>query len=285
MLPLYMSQDRVRYYTQELFPNTFEAERNVDSSILKIYIMKNEYLVFHQRITPFFIGFVLAYIISKLKTNSSEDKLVNKRSLSYIAYLLFHGFALLFSVLFAFQPLLLATVSQKGDVPTPEDYQKISSTNFDASAIPEDDNVVVPIGPDIFVSLLNRPLYASSFAYLLYRALLPKDHVLQLRSLSSILELPILQFLAKFSYPIYIVHMRVILEVTWKYFAYKSSLPLVNNSVFLYFLAAFIISYVLSLALAMVVHNFVELPAQIVFGKLINHLESVLYGPNAKKNL
>jgi peptidoglycan/LPS O-acetylase OafA/YrhL len=268
-LPLYMDQPRLDYYQNILYPGRFNASDTVVRNTIKEYVMQKEYLVFHQRITPFFIGMILAYLIRK-EYSSSRNKKEERRPRTNKV---FHSIFLGFSILFAFQPLFVAIIG--GSKGTLEELQtsKVQFTDPDP-----------PLLPDLFLSCINRSLYATAFAYLLYRALLPSNHPLSLSGWKKFLELPVFSFLARYSYLIYCFHMKVMMEIMWNYFPPKfftsstSSTPL---PIVLHFLFSFLLTYSISLFFAIIFHHFFEIPLQkYFFSPLLSKIEYILYAKN-----
>ncbi|RYG97501.1 hypothetical protein EON65_52780, partial [archaeon] len=236
LLPVYMTSERQNYYNDVLYPGQFEQAFVEDVGAYKLRIMKNEYLVYHQRITPFFIGFVLAVVM--YSTRQQQAKAVGWMKK------LFHMLCLLFSMLVVLQPLLLPLLtSQNGQ---PKFLQPGESP---------------PIGLDLFISVLNRPIFAVGFAYLLYRCMLPRDHGLHARYLNSLLSHPILIYFAQYSYGIYTIHMKVMIEVMWRFFPPKTLIKMFGSeNVFWQFLFCFVTTYVFTAVCAVAMHHVVEKP-------------------------
>jgi peptidoglycan/LPS O-acetylase OafA/YrhL len=266
IIPMYMFQQRLEYHQTVLYPEKFHpVDIPLLDSEIKKWVMKNEYMIFHQRITPFFIGMMLAYVLSQQYSQQSKQ---NSQKTTLV-YRIFHSVMLLFAFVFAFQPLLIGCFAPK--VSLEQFYlKKVLFTDPDP-----------PLLPDLFISCLNRPLYASAFAYLLYRTMLPTDHFLSLPFLKRFLELPIFSFLSRYSYGIYSVHYKVMMEVMWNYFPPKT---FINKSILFWFLYCFLICYLVSLMIAIGIYYFIEKPSQkYLFQPLLMRLNKELEKGNVKE--
>jgi peptidoglycan/LPS O-acetylase OafA/YrhL len=232
-LPVLMTAERQEYYTNTLYPGRFDLNIFEDTSPLKQQLMRYEYTVWHQRITPFFIGLVLAIAIKQTLVKPNKSKLFGK---------ILHGFLLGFSLLITLQSLLLPLLKSKAPI-QPGDKP--------------------PYATDFYVSVLSRPFFALGFAYILYRCLIPSTHTLHCQWLNRVLNLPLLQKLSLYSYGIYTIHFKVLIEVMWRYFPPKVLHAMFGTQAsFAPFLFCLLLAYTLSLLCAMAMYHLIELPVQ-----------------------
>lgn len=210
LIPVSMSPDRTRYYRDVLYPDTFDVLPIEPIGGMKRLIIEKEYTVFHQRITPFFIGLALAVVMKQAWGQETVHAKTATHPMRRFAYQLFHGMCLFLSMFIAMQPYLV-TLTNKIDLERLQQQEEMP-----LSSLP-----TVPIVADFFISAAIRPLFAAAFAYLLCRSMLPPHHELHLPSLSSFLCWKPLQWLSKYTYSIHVIHMKILHEVMWKYFPPK----------------------------------------------------------------
>lgn len=249
-MPVYMTLERQQYYSEVLYPGQMVFAISEDPSPLKQMLMKHEYLVYHQRITPFFIGMVLALALQRARGVSVDARgVVNK---------LVHGVFMVFSLLITLQPLVLPLLTKKNS----------AKTTLLPGQLP-------PIGMDVFVSVINRPLYATAFAYLLFRCMLPVSHALHMHWLNTLLTSRILQALSVYSFSIYSLHMKVMMEIMWRYLPPRWLAQVFGSEAcFLPIAFTVLLTYFVSLALAMVVYHWIEEPvAKKVAGPLLRWID------------
>ena len=260
--PMFMSPERTRFFETTLFAGQFDADETRLSAPYKAYIMQNDYLVFHQRITPFFVGLMLAYNLREELHRPSNKVLSWKGKV-------FHGLSFFLACLFASQPFLLAAFAPK---PTLELIRSQHTSLEDPDP---------PIVPDFLVSCLNRSLYAAAFAYFLYRCLLPVNHPLHFRLLNKVWSHPVFQSISKYSYAIYCTHNRLIFEILLKYVPPR---VFEHMSVRTHFVFGFVTTYVLSLLVGAVIYHGVEEPlTEYVFGPILRSLRRLMYPRDEKK--
>lgn len=248
-MPLYMSVERQRYYAEVLYPGKFHIAIMQEPSLIKRNLMRYEYLVWHQRITPFFIGMVLAIAYRQVRqrwTNlSAED--IQKIKQSVVGKLL-HFCILCISLLVTLQPVLLSVLGNRNN-------------NKEAKVLAEGE--LPPFKLDFFVSVLNRPLFAAGYAYLMYRCLVPEKHYLHLSWLSSLLNSAVLQDLSVYSYGVFALHMKVMVEVMWRYLPPRILNIMFGPSLcFLPFITIVLVTYTMTSFLAFLVYHHFEEPVQ-----------------------
>jgi peptidoglycan/LPS O-acetylase OafA/YrhL len=290
MIPAYMVKERIHYYHNVLYPGKCLEIQDPFDSPLKLYVMKWDYLVFHQRIPPFFIGLFLAYVLhqeymkipKKLSPKDQEnDGKTQERFPVGRGKKFLHGIYLFLSLFMVASPLLLSILGKKL---TYEELQEQSTR----SHTPEYFEMNLPFGADFFVSAVNRPLYATAWAYLIYRFCLPAVHPLALSVPFLPTEMKMLfsssfGFLAENSFAIYCVHMKVMMEVMWNYFP---PMDFQNKSLSEYFLFTFAIVFSFSLLVGMAIHYCLEIPlTNYLFQPLLKYMNSALYKKNRSSNL
>lgn len=256
MLPIILSADRQTYFAERLFPDMKHLITVTELGERKNNLFDREYLITHQRITPFFIGLTLAIAIknayypdsnrgsSKLTTDNNELTSKSKSDSNSKSFLYFflHKIALVISCLFICQPALGAYQSMVRD--------------WDSPLQPE-----YKFKMDFFVSVLGRSTFSLAFSYFLYRCLVPDSHPLKISWLAALLSSSALVTPAKYSFALYMIHLRIICELNWRYFTptfLDSILGPSNASA--QFILCLIVSYCISLLLACVIHHCFEVP-------------------------
>ena len=244
-VPSFFQEGRHEYYNNTLFPGSFNASKLVNLGPILQNVMANEYLVFHQRMTPFFVGMTLAIALHRTYFPSAANEKQKKENQEGFVSSLLQVIYFLLSILTIFQPILLGWKSASNGFLEPKDL------------VPEP-----PLVLDLIVSVFNRSIYASGWAYLIYRMSLPNDHKLKLNSWAKWFENSwFLQTIAPYSYAIYLLHMNVIILVMWKWLppaVMDRYIP--EEQVFLRYLTFFGIHSVIIVFLAMLCHHLVERP-------------------------
>jgi hypothetical protein len=280
MVPAYMVQERLDFHHDVLYPGRCPDLQQATNSPLKLYVMRSDYVVFHQRITPFFIGMVLGLLIfeeteRRRKAQEAGTSVAAPR-LSVLSRLL-HFVYLALSVFMASTPLLLSLFGERLSL---EQLQEQSRRAKDPAYMTTE----LPFVPDLFVSVLNRPLYAAAWAYLLYRLLLPSDHPLSLAAPWQVRLMSWRGFhwLAVYSSGLYSAHMKVMMDLLW------GLLPpafFADWSLSSYFLVGLALVYSLSLALGALLVHFVERPlTDLLCQPLLRGLERLLYPSKDKQS-
>lgn len=247
--PPYMITERHEYFDQILYPNAFQAQRYASVGPLLTNLFTYDYKILHQRITPFFVGLFLACLLyqqqNKVLSETTNDKSKQPSKLSSFLNNLKHLIALIVSVLILCQPILIGWGNfqkLKKEPFTMERFQMLSQPKPDPSFV-----------TDFYISVLNRTCYASSLAYMFYRILLPKQHKLSFSWLNQWLSQTWLVSLSKYSYALYVIHMKVMMEIMWRYLPFdylnKVFLP-VGTPLFYHFLIYLGLTYVCSLIFA-----------------------------------
>eukprot|EP00981_Chlorochromonas_danica_P003391 scaffold650_cov201-Ochromonas_danica.AAC.12 len=171
-LPVMMNEGRQNYYVSQGMELSFVHDTN---DLLR-NILAHDYLVFYQRITPFFIGMALAmalreFVIEKNNkgddNNSSSVELNNK---AVAVNSIWHHLWFPLATLITLSPALLALVVK--DKP---------GVSLPTGEFP-------PFVLDLFFSVIYRSFYAWAIAYFMYRCLLPHDHPLYLQTVSKLLS-------------------------------------------------------------------------------------------------
>jgi hypothetical protein len=129
----------------------------------------------------------------------------------------------------------------------------------------------------IFFSVMNRPLYSMAMGYLLFRLLLlestkdknPLYQHLSCPSIASFFQWKFFRFIGEYSYGIYLVHTRWILEVMMKYLPVPSFLAMIMSkgsgtefALVICFLVYFILSFGLSIGFSVIATKFIDEPIQ-----------------------
>lgn len=280
MLPAYMVEERLAYHKEILYPGKQLDITTAFQNPLKVYVLKHDYFRFHQRIPPFFVGMVLAVVIYRLleKQQKETEEKKGRAGLHWFSHLL-HGCYLCLSLLLALLPLLMSALGKRT---TLEELQEQSLQARDESYFTQE----LPFLPDFFISAVNRPLFAAAWGYLLYRLLLPSSHPLSLPSfISRISHWRLFHYLALYSYGAYSVHMKVLMEVLWKYFPPPVAGDVIHSSsLTVYYLSAFALVYGLSFACGVVIHHLFEVPCQsLIFSPLLSFIGRLLLPKSGKK--
>lgn len=240
-VPIFMSEERQRYFCDsELYPAAAQhyCAFIEGPSLVKQTVLANDYFSFHQRMTPFFIGLVLAVALHAADTGGEEGRLRAKRWLKQA----WHGLCLLLAVLFALFPVILAFLTSGKKV------------------VPLAPGVLPKISVDFIITALNRPIYSAALAYLLYRCLLPADHPQHLRWLNALLSSPVLKGLGIFSYGVYTIHMKILVDMAYRYLPLGELDGVCGDSAFCKFLVWLGATYGVSLGIAVCTHYAVEKP-------------------------
>lgn len=256
-IPVFMTVERQTFLEEHLYPGSFDYAFHAEPSARKYTLISLAYSVWHQRMTPFFVGMALAFALRNKASTSSEGKL------TWLSHLR-HGVLLCLAWLNVLQPVLLSLLNKR----------KASSSPYSSDHLP-------PLGSDLFLSVFHRQLFALSFAYLLYCALLPATHVYHLRSLHSLLGGSFLSKLGKYSYGVFALHMVVLMEVMFRYFpprAVPAILGTENPAVQFVFL--WMVTYLATLAVAVGVFHAFEEPVQ---RRVIAPIVRWMDGDQAKK--
>jgi peptidoglycan/LPS O-acetylase OafA/YrhL len=284
-----IAQDRQEYYRDVLFKGIHTYE-TVATDPRMTPMFWNEYIIYHQRWSPFFVGLALAAGLQRAyaahdrdqqhkqqqekKKMTPEDKQSSKSffqslcgALSYLTSLLL----LVVSVVLAALPVLMAL-----SPPTPEVRATVLSNP--------------PLEADFFVSVLGRTLNCCGWAYILYRCLLPEGHPLRLTYVAGFLGNPLFQFLGKHSYCIYMLHYLVLHYVNYAVLPPAVLDSLTSSSTGDKLLVQYLISlaagYTITLVLSMVVVFAVEEPLLRLLQAGMAKVESAVFGAaNRNKDL
>eukprot|EP01039_Chlorochromonas_danica_P007929 gene7929-8748_t len=273
-LPVFMHKDRQSYHVSQGLELSFVH----DLGDLYRIVFAHDYHVFYQRFTPFFIGMALAMALKSSAEHGSEPveshsspahsaeaanhktpppQLKKADSLNS----LWHGLCLVLTSIVVISPALLSFAAKKS-----------ATVSLTAGQLP-------PFFLDLFVSVIYRSLYALGLAYVLYRCLLPHDHPLRLSMLSKVLSSWPLKNLGVYSYGVYTIHMRVMMEVTLKILP----LPMLDGifgteAVFIKYLTWLLVTYALSLGISLFTHHCVEAAfAKLVTRNCLSWLHSLLH--------
>jgi peptidoglycan/LPS O-acetylase OafA/YrhL len=134
-----------------------------------------------------------------------------------------------------------------------------------------------PIEAQLFATAALRTLAASSAAFLLYRTVIPSDNSWHAPWARSLLCLPCWTHIATISYCLYLVHFRIIMELNFRYSGLIAPFDNTDGSSALESIAAhwiayipklFIVSFVMSVVLATLLHQLVEKPFAVVCKRL-----------------
>lgn len=239
-IPVYMTVERQQYFCN-FYPLATQHYCAFTQAItdFRKQVLQNDMFPFHQRLAPFFIGLVLALAL-QAAFKQAQPRISSMAQSMHSLYLIFAGFT-------AFAPAVVAVLS--GGQKT----------------IPLQPGEQPDIRADFFVTVLHRPLYSVAIAYLLYRCLLPVDHPLKLVRLSSVLSNPLLKSLGIFSFGIYTIHLKVLMEIAYRYLPMTTLHQLFGDAHAIKFLVWLGAVYGVSLGIAFCTHHLVEKP----FGKYI----------------
>eukprot|EP01039_Chlorochromonas_danica_P011478 gene11478-12842_t len=229
-LPVSMHRDRQNYYISQGLQLSFVH----DTSDLLRGVLTHDYLVYYKRITPFFIGMTLAIALrlqqqqeqqqssppSFPSPHAIQDEIHQAAAITtttttatdhhhhpstpmlvwYSSLVsLWHSVCLFLSVVVVLSPAVLS----------------LAINDKPALSLPP--GQFPPFLLDFFFSVFYRSIYALGMAYCLYRCLLPPGHPLQLLTMSKLLSTTWpLKTVAVYSYAIYTIHMRVMMDVILK---------------------------------------------------------------------
>eukprot|EP00510_Aplanochytrium_minuta_P004940 CAMPEP_0184006224 /NCGR_PEP_ID=MMETSP0954-20121128/545_1 /TAXON_ID=627963 /ORGANISM="Aplanochytrium sp, Strain PBS07" /LENGTH=546 /DNA_ID=CAMNT_0026284691 /DNA_START=36 /DNA_END=1676 /DNA_ORIENTATION=- len=136
--------------------------------------------------------------------------------------------------------------------------------------IPQEGNASeIPIEAQVFITVALRTLSSIAAAILLLTCLVPKDHPLHVDFIESLLSNSFLQWVGSISYCSYLIHFRIIQEMTLYYIKPEEGAFTLGNgkdidAVFIeicvYFAKIFTASLLVSFSLATFLHYCVELP-------------------------
>eukprot|EP00511_Aplanochytrium_stocchinoi_P009795 CAMPEP_0204866802 /NCGR_PEP_ID=MMETSP1348-20121228/19197_1 /ASSEMBLY_ACC=CAM_ASM_000700 /TAXON_ID=215587 /ORGANISM="Aplanochytrium stocchinoi, Strain GSBS06" /LENGTH=242 /DNA_ID=CAMNT_0052018867 /DNA_START=539 /DNA_END=1267 /DNA_ORIENTATION=+ len=127
----------------------------------------------------------------------------------------------------------------------------------------------IPMEAQLFVTVALRTLSSIAAAVLMLTCLVPDDHPLHLGFMKSFFSSPILQWVGSISYCSYLIHFRIIQELTLYYIqppegAFEISDGRTVEDVFrwltIYFAKIYVAAIVVSFLASMFLHHFIELP-------------------------
>ena len=229
----------INEFRQEWLRDTYGLEENqvlISPNAQANFIFEQEYLITHQRWTPFFIGLCIALSLHHaIKVTPSAMSVLKRVG---------HALALFFSVFVVSIPLIMSLL-----------------VSLKSSSMPIDRKPTPPAMVNLIYSVFGRSLFALSAAYLLFRCLVPSSHPLHLAALTRFLSCDTFQFLGNMSYGVYMIHIRIAIELLWRWCP-----PAVMDAWFgpynmlAKFLFALIVMYSVSCFLAWIVHMILEKP-------------------------
>lgn len=232
-VPVFMTPEKQKWLTNYFGPDWPAAHATKYAlSPLKRLIMTTDYLIWHQRMTPFFVGLVLALWLHKYS---------NQRSLKIDAvWRALHGVFLFFATTIILFPLILGIRKNLKGIST------------------EDAIVHIPEHVELIFNVFGRPLYSASAAYLLFRTLVPDSSDLHMKFLVNFLNNKQLQFMGKMSFGIYMTHFIVVVYFVVVVFPPHKAELYFGATLFYQFFILVICSYLVSLLVAVLIKNYVE---------------------------
>ena len=229
------------------FPEVINPQMH-EMSDLKRQLISEDYLVTHQRITPFFVGMIL-FIALKKASVVSKDK--TRRSLFSQ---LFHSTSLFLTVVVLLWPFVMGL--KRGRSVLDDKYQP-SNISFTF---------------DLIFNVFGRTIYSAANAYILYRTLISKDSIYHLKSAKWFLELPIIQFMGKMSFGVYMSHYIYVVYFALIIFPSKFLDETIGKNLLYHFLLYLILSYISALGTSYLILNAFEKPLKPFCDKIINIL-------------
>jgi hypothetical protein len=213
-----------------------------EMSDLKRRLISEDYLVTHQRITPFFVGMILFVALKKASVGS-------KAKMRSLFSQLFHSISLFLTVAVLLWPFVMGL--KRGRSVLDDKYQP-SNISF---------------AFDLIFNVFGRTIYSAANAYILYRTLIAKDSIYYLKSVNWFLELPIFQFMGKMSFGVYMsLYFALII------FPSKFLDETIGKNLLYHFLLYLILSYISALGTSYLIHNVFEKPLKPFCDKIINIL-------------
>ena len=251
-LPIFFTPDKQVWLKSltNLPPNEIPG---ITMSILKQKIISSEYLVQHQRITPFFIGVTSYLVLMKITSNSKATKISGDHNAFYLIKTFIHNILLSFSVVMVFAPILIALLKLK--------MQPASEGTSDSSAPPPS------FAFEVIFNVLGRSLFAGANAYVLISSLVPDTSIIHSSLFKSLFEHPTLQFMGQLSFGVYMTHFIIVVYVTMIILKPDRLDALIGTDVFHHFIVCFSFVYVMSLSVAYLLNVYIERPCLIITNK------------------
>jgi peptidoglycan/LPS O-acetylase OafA/YrhL len=251
-VPVFLNPEKQAWLSTFMGPDWPAADAfKYSLSPLKKLIMTTDYLVTHQRITPFFIGLILALALHQ---KASQQRLLN---VSKFQKVLHACYLALSSAIVLFPFFMGLTLALK-------------------NRYTEDSLSVVPIHAEIIFNVFGRPFYSSAAAYILYRSLLPAQHQHHSKFLSTFLSFQPLQFMGKLSFGVYMTHFIIVVYFIVVIFPPHKAELYVGNGLFHQFLVLLISSYLTSILVAFFVKEYLENLLQPYISRFLTFFEQIL---------
>ena len=125
---------------------------------------------------------------------------------------------------------------------------------------------------DLIFNVFGRTIYSAANAYILYRTLISKDSIYHLKSAKWFLELPIIQFMGKMSFGVYMSHYIYVVYFALIIFPSKFLDETIGKNLLYHFLLYLILSYISALGTSFLILNAFEKPLKPFCDKIINIL-------------
>ena len=215
----------------------------ITMSPLKKAVISSEYLVQHQRITPFFIGLVAYLVLQKIRSPSTSSEKYRNNA-SYVAKTFIHNVMLSFSIILVLAPVFIALLKLKMQPGSDTETTRPSPS----------------LAFEVVFNVLGRSLFASANAYILLSSIVPDTSIMHSSLLKALFEHPILQFMGKLSFGVYMTHFIIVVYVTMIIFKPDRLDVIVGTNIFHHFVVCFLFVYAMSLMVAYVMNVYVEIP-------------------------
>jgi hypothetical protein len=257
---------RQEYYRDVLFAGEIPWHESVEMPACITPMFYGEYVVYHQRWSPAFVGFAVAVALREAY-HSTADTINNVSKANSTASMLMwkkvlHSIMLMASIALVALPLTTAL-----NPPTPEVRRTVLADP--------------PLVDDFVVTVLSRTLYAMGWGCILYRCLLPKDHPLRLKSVAAFLELQVFQFIGRHTYCMYMLHYLVLHVVSFYWLSPRRMEGILGptsiDTQFTEYCLRFSLSYGLTLLSSVPIANWFEQPMLRIFQRHIRKLEKFMF--------
>lgn len=245
-IPVFMSRARVDWLSSHYnLPSEPGDSLPIGDHPLRLLYAFKLYLPWYCRWTPFFIGMFLAI--------SYEDILNNKLPRPNA---LLRSFCAGASVLMLLLPTALGYISRNAAM---------------IEAAPS--LVNQPSLASMLSMIIIRPLFAAAFGFVMIGSIVPSHFAPILSPLAKVLALPVLSIPGKYTYGVYILHFRILLEMIFRWMPFKALLiALPKYPVFSFIGLYALSSFGLALIIAYLCYYTVEYPAIWLSNKIANSL-------------
>ena len=272
-VPVFVSRNK-HEWLETHFPGTIPSGTDIYEAGPRTWaLMYNEYLVYYMRWTPVFAGLVLAVAVC----NARKQEKAQPRA-RYSFYQARHAFYLTISCIMITLPWVMAIL--KSLVIEGAGSEALTHLDVLRRTTPSGAFDAIPVGADFAFSVLARPAFSCALCYLVYRCVVPTDHVLYLESLDRALSG--IAALGKYSFGVYLFHNRLQLSLLLGVLTPDLLLRYTGSDhVLVHFLVIVSATYVGALSMSIVYHHLVELPLAPFSRHLVAHMKALLVGNTA----